>query len=344
MKFLRISIIVLAIIVTGGIIYITKHPSTPITLLQKTIYNSMPEIKANSFEPWNKPGSTVKENGILYLNDIKYANEYPNSYLDISYPSEDISIKRPTAIYIHGGGFFSGSKLFGDPLSANKNGPNFFDDIVLQGYNLVNIDYALTPEYTYPTPLIQLNQAIGYISEHSEKYNLDMNNVVIIGSSAGGSITAQYGLIVTKEDYAKELGIKPLISQNQIKALVVDDAILKTKYMDLLTATMIKTYFGTDTLDNKQGRQFDVISHVDENYIPTFLDAGNTCSYKKDTENMYNTLKKYNVDTEYYYIDKRYVKLRHCFMINKYANEYAKNCFNHMISFINKYTLNDSFN
>ena len=31
------------------------------------------------------------------------------------------------------------------------------DDICAEGFNLVNIDYALVPEYHFPVPLIQAN-------------------------------------------------------------------------------------------------------------------------------------------------------------------------------------------
>ena len=32
------------------------------------------------------------------------------------------------------------------------------------GFNVVNLDYALAPQHRYPTPLIQLNQAIGHLT------------------------------------------------------------------------------------------------------------------------------------------------------------------------------------
>ena len=69
-------------------------------------------------------------------------------------------------------------------------------DICAEGFNLVNIDYVLVPEYHFPDPLVQANEAFRFLMEHSEEYHLYMNRVVIMGSSAG------------EENSAVELAVK----------------------------------------------------------------------------------------------------------------------------------------
>lgn len=219
------SVMILVPIVFGFIIDI--HPQLLIGLFQG--YQNQ-----NSFEPRNgaASGRSVKENGIVYLNDIKYADEYPNSYLDISYPNENIEEVRPTFIYIHGGGFFGGDKAMGDPLAANNDSNYLFDSIVLEGYNLVNMNYALVPQYRFPTPEIQLNQAIQFLKEHADEYYLDMTNVTIMGQSGGAVMTAQYGAIISNPDYAKLYNITPELSVNDVKCLIIDDAPLVFDHFD----------------------------------------------------------------------------------------------------------------
>ena len=144
----------------------------------------------NLYEPLRDPVRTTKDNGQFIITEIRYAEEYPNSFLDITYPDENLETDRPTFIYFHGGGFFGGSKCDGDPL-AEGDATALLDDICAEGFSLVNIDYALVPEYHFPTPVLQANEAFRFLMDHAEEYHLDMDRVVIMGSSAGAIITSQ---------------------------------------------------------------------------------------------------------------------------------------------------------
>ena len=84
------------------------------------------------------------------------------------------------------------------------------DDICAAGFNLVNVDYTLVPDYHFPVPLIQANRALACISAHATEYHINMDRVVIMGSSAGAIITSQMGSIITNPDYAELLGIPAL--------------------------------------------------------------------------------------------------------------------------------------
>ena len=48
-----------------------------------------------------------------------------------------------------------------------------------QGYIIVNVNYALAPQYKYPTPLVQLNQAVKFIKENKHELPIDFDQVVI---------------------------------------------------------------------------------------------------------------------------------------------------------------------
>ena len=182
-----IALLILGVIIGGIFAYVSKKPQIIVGFIQSLLYQDRP---INSFEPFNEPDSTIREDGSLYVNDIKYGDEYANSYLDITYPSEDISVDRPTIIYFHGGGYFGGDKSMGDPLAVDDDINFLFNEIVKNGYNFVNVNYALVPDYHFPVPLIQMNQAINFLVENDEKYGLNMDNVVIFGQSAGAILTA----------------------------------------------------------------------------------------------------------------------------------------------------------
>ena len=83
--------------------------------------------------PKNEEQDGLKENGQYLISEISYDNEYPNSYLDITYPNNNFEEERPTIAYFHGGGFAFGSKTMGDPLAASE-ATYLLDDICAEGF------------------------------------------------------------------------------------------------------------------------------------------------------------------------------------------------------------------
>ena len=129
----------------------------------------------NTFESEGEPMDATRDNGQRIVTEIAYADEYPNSFLDITYPDADTSVRRPTLFYFHGGGFFGGSKSMGDPL-ASSDVTSLLDDICAAGYNVVNVDYGLVPDCRFPVPVIQANQALAWCEAHAEEHGLDMDD------------------------------------------------------------------------------------------------------------------------------------------------------------------------
>jgi acetyl esterase/lipase len=330
-----IILLVLAILLAGGFFYVKSHPQIIVGMIQKLIYKDVTQI--NSFEPKNEPGREVKADGSLYLNDIEYAKVYPNSFLDITYPSEEITVNRPTVIYFHGGGYFAGDKISGDPLAVDGT-DNIFSEMISRGYNLVNINYALVPDYHFPVPLIQMNQAINFLVEHAEEFHLNMESVVIFGQSAGAILTAQYGSLISNKDYQSELGIIPVLSTHEIKALVVDDAPLVFEYFNFKTSMLIFNYLGTNDSKGKLAKTYNPIPYMTEDYPPTFITAANNDGFPKDMQEYADILEELGVANEYYYVEKSEEKLSHGYLSYIHSNKYARECFDKLLNFIDAHT------
>jgi hypothetical protein len=62
--------------------------------------------------------------------------------------------------------------------------------IAKAGFNVVHLDYALSPAYRYPVPMEQRNQAIAFLHAQADRLGLDMTRVFIMGRSAGAQIPA----------------------------------------------------------------------------------------------------------------------------------------------------------
>ena len=224
----------------------------------------------------------------------------------------------------------------GDPLAATE-ATALLDDICAAGYNIVNVDYALVPDYHFPVPLIQANRAFAYMQEHAEEYHLNMNNVVIMGSSAGAIMTSQLGSIITNPEYAKLLGITPALKPEQIKAVVLDDAPLDYKKFDFNTKILVGNYMkGSIYLSKEEIKRYNNIQSLTANY-PAAVLLGS--EYRHDMNVMHEELDK--LGCEHILVDpyaEHGVKKPHCFVAEERVDEIAKDAFDRMMAFINEKT------
>ena len=129
--------------------------------------SSFPGKEANSFSLRDEPKDELREDNVYIKTEVMYGTEYPNSYLDIYYPGA-LEENRPTYIYIHGGGFIFGDKNGGDPISPNADLFMYmFDYIHKIGYNLISVNYCLSPQYRYPIQIIQCLKSLEYLNKHA---------------------------------------------------------------------------------------------------------------------------------------------------------------------------------
>ena len=258
--------------------------------------------------------------------NCSYSENYPNSFLDITYPGEDIETPHPTLIYFHGGGFFGGSKSIGDPLAEN-DATALLDDICSEGFNIMSIDYVFVPEYHFPAPLVQANEALYFLMDHADDYHLDMNRVVIMGSSAGAVITSQLGSVITNPAYAKAIDIVPALKSKQVKAVVIDDAPLV--YDQFSLGTYVK---GSIFLSHDEIYRYNNVLWIDSNYPSAFLLGS---EYYVDMRAMDSALTRMNVGHELADpLAERGLKMQHCFVAAERTDEVSRDAFERMMDFV----------
>jgi acetyl esterase/lipase len=88
----------------------------------------------------------------------------------------------PGFYYIHGGGMVFGERLGGVGLLA--------DWILRHNGVAVTIDYRLAPEFPDPTPVQDCYAGLAWMADHADQLNIDPDQIVIAGSSAGGGLAA----------------------------------------------------------------------------------------------------------------------------------------------------------
>ena len=309
-------------------------------LLQKAIYAKLYKgHKPNEWEPWNAPGVKTMENGLVCRNDIKYGKTYPNSFADIWYP-DDSEQKRPVVVYFHGGGFIFGNKSAGDPLQTGSGGVGKLEAIVQAGYILVNADYALAPEFRFPVPIRQCDELFRYLIAHQEELHLDMSRVCLSGGSAGANMTAIYAACVCNPDYAELLGLDPVMTRESLKVLAIDEAALDASVFDKNMYTMLGCSTGAKRNTPEAVAIINAKTYIRDSFIPSWINASN----EPNDENGYfitegrglkEKLDEIGVPNDLVFFPG--AKLPHGYMDRMDAEPHAKEAFDRMMNFIQKY-------
>lgn len=156
---------------------------------------------------------------IVYGEAIDFAGNLRSLLMDISYPTNDTIPEngRPLLIAVHGGGFIAGSKVEGLP-------PYLMRDFAKRGYTTASINYRLgqfqthqqvhcnisnfglewdclnmadTSEWyrAYFRGIQDTHGAIRYLVNHAADYQVNPQQIFVVGESAGAFIAMGVGFL-----------------------------------------------------------------------------------------------------------------------------------------------------
>lgn len=136
---------------------------------------------------WNDIANTPQDQGETFTIE----SPKPGAQLTIHYYRPDKvgkDEKTPVVYYCHGGGYLMGS--------ATMYGNGFREMANRLGATVFSPEYTLTidPSYTYHIELDEAYAGLTYVHEHADELHVDGNNIVIMGESAGGGLTARMAL------------------------------------------------------------------------------------------------------------------------------------------------------
>lgn len=135
-----------------------------------------------------------------------------NSHIYIITPKEARE-KYPLFINIHGGGF----------VRPYLKRDTMFSSLIASKLDckVIDIDYKLAPEYPFPVAFNECYDIVKWAFENAEELNIDRENVVIGGHSAGGNFTAG---VVLKANQTKDFKVKMHIMDYPFMDAVTDPA------------------------------------------------------------------------------------------------------------------------
>ena len=111
--------------------------------------------------------------------------------------------KRPAVIVVPGGAYWGVSKREGEPVASQ---------FLARGFQTFILTYLCSPDgVSYPEQLIELSAAVDYVKKHAAEYNVNADEVFVVGFSAGGHLTADLAVeyASVKEKSGLELDCRP---------------------------------------------------------------------------------------------------------------------------------------
>ncbi|MGB3366564.1 MAG: alpha/beta hydrolase [Acidaminobacteraceae bacterium] len=147
-------------------------------------------------------------------------------------------------VYIHGGGLILGSRK---DVSTDKI--SLYNDA---GYTFVSIDYRLAPLTKLRDIIYDAYDAITWVQNNLFKYcSVDVDNIAVIGSSAGGYLALMSGLIEKKP--------KVIVSFYGYGDIIADWAIKASSFYlkdILITKEQAESFISNEVVSNSSDERF----------------------------------------------------------------------------------------
>lgn len=252
---------------------------------------------------------TVKLNSGKYrTNDIQYSDRYANGYFDLYSASDDFSEAKPVFVYLHGGYWVYSDKVNEDPNAEEVNEYyKMFNRLIDEGFQVISVNYALAPEYSYPTPIHQMEDLAVFLKEHGAEYGIDASQIVFAGGGSGAQIAAQFVITQTDEAYAEELQIDQVLSKDDIKAVYLGTALLDPSkvtdsdvfFVDYFLYQLTRSYFSVGSMEkDARTAQANIITHVTEDFPATYITDGNYMTYYSQAKKLATKFDELGVEYE----------------------------------------------
>ncbi|AEB07567.1 lipase [Coriobacterium glomerans PW2] len=200
------------------------------------------------------------------INKISYGPDEEQT-LDISRPT-GMDGDLPTIINVHGGGWVYGTtEVYQFYCLA----------LAKAGFNVVSFNYRLPPKVQFPGELDDLHRVMHWVCDHSSEYHLDLNNVFLVGDSAGGQMVEQYVTILANPSFralftydVPKLSVRA--AALNCSACFMKEELAYTSKKKIAGA--ITAYFTPEAVEAHQ-RQLDTETYMTSDIVPLFLLTAN---------------------------------------------------------------------
>jgi acetyl esterase/lipase len=207
--------------------------------------------------------------GVAAILDQQYDSGNSAVAVDVYRPA-GAPQPRTTVVWIHGGGWLAGSK---EQLG------NYARILAARGFTVAVVGYSLAPKSTYPTPVKQVNTALGYLVRNADRLGIDPSRLVLAGDSAGAQIALQVATLIAQPAYAQTMGIAPTLTRDRLAGLLLYCGIYRMEKRDeeiSVLAIEYWAYSGTRSfIRDPHFATAWVLDRVNGDFPPAFISIGN---------------------------------------------------------------------
>jgi len=251
----------------------------------------------------------IIEENVVVKKDIPYNEQ--GTLLDIYYP-KDSKEPLPVIMWIHGGGFIGASK---------EQTKAYAMTLANAGYVVANINYDLAPAHKYPEPVVQVNQALKYLSENAEQYGGDINRLFLGSNSSGSQIASQLAAVISNREFEKMMEIQPSVTSEQLKGVLLYDGAYDMRTLKATHAPGIGlflwAYTGVRDFETyNRIDQLSTVNHISSSYPPVFLAVGDADALESQSLELIKVLEKNGVEVETVLFTGTGAHLGHDYMMN----------------------------
>lgn len=124
------------------------------------------------------------------INEVVYLRDEDKSVTLETYVATDIDHGKRSAVLVFPGG--------GYHMCAHHEGEKIALQYFAAGINAFVLKYSVkgnNPDMKYPMPQVDASNAMKYIKDNAERFNIDKDKVFVLGFSAGGHLASTMGTI-----------------------------------------------------------------------------------------------------------------------------------------------------
>ncbi len=288
------------------------------------------DILGNPFQ------NSVRFGNVMCVKDIAYGKELlqkADLYYDARILNDDKN--HPVIVCYHGGGFLAGDKKYRVAIC---------EYYANEGYFVYCANYRLPPEVSYKGLVSDCVDALNFLGELSDKYNLDLDNIVLTGDSAGGFIAAYMAALRYNEDLNEVIGcqkVKVDLKGLMLMCGIYDmEVLVKGSSLFGVIPQTAKTLLGFDfKKDFSNFRDYPYYEYispaafVNEKWCSTFICwADDDIVCQNQGEPMAEKLKAVVPYFDYYHCSG--IINNHCYHLTFKNNKYAKECMQKSVDFL----------
>ena len=154
----------------------------------------LPQKKAQAGRQRTRP-APVLPSGVTVKKNQVYREGHDRWKLDVYLPESDAPKGgRPGLVYVHGGGWKSGSKDGGQWASLPAG-------YAAKGYVCISVNYRLTVDGGgFPACIHDVKNAVRWFRAHADELGLDPKRIGAYGNSAGAHLVSILGLVKKEAD------------------------------------------------------------------------------------------------------------------------------------------------